>query len=509
MSNMYAISKNTLTALGDAVRNKTQKYISTVEQTEPFYIGEFITSEMELEKEVYSQNYLIKTLKLKELLGDMYDYTKYLYYESEYNADSAGVVRNFGIILNSNGVMASFVSSDSPNKVENKSGTITFSAELDNITVRAVMWNTTTESAKVKLKLWACDADKKYIKLNGYTPLEMVEAINGLDTIPTEALNITGHCNYRFANGGYDWLINQYGEKITTKDINSMDYMFSGCNAEIIPFEINGYSGQVNVSYCFNNSKIKQLPKINIPKIGALTCMFTSAYYLREIPDDKWNVGTYSGHTGAYDSHTSIFSNCYSLRYITPKLLSNIWNVATGYYYSFYYGSFNYCYVIDEIVNLPVASVEYTSNAFSNTFNHCDRIKNMIFETNEDSTAKTAKWKNQIIDLSNYAGYVYDSSYTLNYNSGITADKEVKDDATYQALKNDPDWFTKKLDYCRYNHDSAVNTINSLPDTSAYGTNTIKFKGAAGAKTDGGAINTLTEEEIAVAAAKGWTVTLV
>jgi hypothetical protein len=65
------------------------------------------------------------------------------------------------------------------------------------------------------------------------------------------------------------------------------------------------------------------------------------------------------------------------------------------------------------------------------------------------------------------------------------------------------------VNYSRYNHDSAVETINSLPDTSAYGTNTIKFKGASGALTDGGAINTLTEEEIAVAAAKGWTVTLV
>lgn len=93
-------------------------------------------------------------------------------------------------------------------------------------------------------------------------------------------------------------------------------------------------------------------------------------------------------------------------------------------------------------------------------------------------------------------------------------DKEVIDDTTYAALKNDPDWFTCNVAYSRYNHDSAVATINSLPDTSAYlaangGTNTIKFKGAAGEKTDGGAINTLTAEEIAVAAAKGWTVTLV
>lgn len=93
-------------------------------------------------------------------------------------------------------------------------------------------------------------------------------------------------------------------------------------------------------------------------------------------------------------------------------------------------------------------------------------------------------------------------------------DKRIKDDATYQALKNDPDSWTYDINYSKYNHDSAVETINSLPDTSAYiatagGTNTIKFNGASGSKTDGGAINTLTEEEIAVAAAKGWTVTLV
>ena len=73
------------------------------------------------------------------------------------------------------------------------------------------------------------------------------------------------------------------------------------------------------------------------------------------------------------------------------------------------------------------------------------------------------------------------------------------------------DWFTEKIKYSRYNHDSAVRTINSLPDTSAYlasvgGTNTIKFKGASGTKTDGGAISNLTESEIAVATAKGWTV---
>ena len=155
-----------------------------------------------------------------------------------------------------------------------------------------------------------------------------------------------------------------------------------------------------------------------------------------------------------------------------------------------------------------------TSNMFYDTFSSGYRLKDVIFATQDDGTPYTVNWKSQTIDLGvDYIGYAYDNSTILNYNSGITADKEVIDNTTYQALKNDPDWWTKNVAYSRYNHNSAVNTINSLPDTSAFlatkgGTNTIKFKGAAGSATDGGAINTLTAEEIAVATAKGWTVSL-
>ena len=164
------------------------------------------------------------------------------------------------------------------------------------------------------------------------------------------------------------------------------------------------------------------------------------------------------------------------------------------------------------ILPIPYTKATWTSNAFSNTFIYCHRLKNVTFALN-NGVPYTVTWKSQVIDLANYVGYAYNKNFILDYNSGITADKEVKDDATYQALKNDPDWFTCNVKYSRYNHDSAVNTINTLPDTSAYlatagGTNTIKFKGTAGALTDGGAINTLTEEEIAVATAKGWTVSM-
>ena len=209
-----------------------------------------------------------------------------------------------------------------------------------------------------------------------------------------------------------------------------------------------------------------------------------------------------------------MFNNCYSLRSVPMNLIKS-GNPYIYYSYSYYYNGFNCCYTLDELINLPIpyTKATWTDNAFYNTFYYCSRLKKATFALN-NGVPYTVTWKSQVINLSDYVGYFHYEKDILDYNSGITADKKVTDDASYQLLKNDPDWFTTNVAYSRYNHDSAVATINSLPDTSAYlatagGTNTIKFKGQAGASTDGGAINTLTEEEIAVAAAKGWTVTLV
>ena len=208
-----------------------------------------------------------------------------------------------------------------------------------------------------------------------------------------------------------------------------------------------------------------------------------------------------------------MFLNCFSLRSVPSELLKH--NVRNpNVYNSYLYGSFSRCYTLDELRDLPLSFIVngWTYNGFMSTFQDCYRLKAVTFELNEGQPL-VLKLKNQTIALNSHVGYA-SSSTDITKNTYLTADKEVTDDATYQALKNDPDWFTSKIEYSRYNHDSAVETINSLPDTSAYladngGTNTITFKGAAGSATDGGAINTLTEAEIAVAAAKGWTVSLV
>jgi hypothetical protein len=167
-------------------------------------------------------------------------------------------------------------------------------------------------------------------------------------------------------------------------------------------------------------------------------------------------------------------------------------------------------YSLDEVIDLPFPhyNASWTSDAFYYIFNNCYRLKNFTFKLQEDGTPYVMKWKNQTIDLSQNVGYTENTRHITN-NTNFTDDTKIFDDATYQTLKDNPDSWASNLNYSRYNRTSAVNTINSLPDCSATGTNTIKFKGASGALTDGGAINTLTEEEIAVAAAKGWTVSLV
>ena len=245
--------------------------------------------------------------------------------------------------------------------------------------------------------------------------------------------------------------------------------------------------------------------------------LFNGCNRLREIPYDWFwkvvpNQDWWEARSKVECNNNGIFSGCASLRE-----LPDISMLGQGGTNPSYPHSLQMLYTVNSINNIPVGTMTLTTNKISNYFGYaCYRANNLTFQTNEDGTPKTANWTNQTMNLNYYLGYASsrDEDSIIVFNSGITKDKKVYDDATYQALKNDPDWYTLDINYSRYNHDSAVNTINSLPDTSAYlasngGTNTITFTGNSGALTDGGAINTLTEEEIAVATAKGWTVSLV
>lgn len=286
-----------------------------------------------------------------------------------------------------------------------------------------------------------------------------------------------------------NWFLNKYQDKIQTQHIRGIQSALDYFPLSTIPFKINmtppfdDNRTDIYLQYLCQGSKIKTLDNVFVlpddpsSYTFAMGHCFREASYLRTVPSNLLILSKY------LPTNNSSNSNCL-----------------------FYYGFYN-CFVLDELVGIGVPNNGHDkymkSNKFYNTFSQCRHLKRMTFEPNQ-----TAEWASQTIDLTNYVGYGYLTSY------GLSSTKQIKDDTTYQALKDDPDSWTSDINYARYNRTSAVETINSLPDTSAYlatagGTNTIKFKGEAGAKTDGGAINTMTEEEIAVATAKGWTVSFV
>lgn len=543
---MYAIKDTTLTAFGDAVRQQTgQKYTVTDEITAPIITTHVDDTTVEPVMVANSLSHIVYLGDLDKLLGDKKDLTKSFYYSVKGKTDRNSAITAYLYIckdypLVKDGVVSNYSYSKSLGNLQTSNSTLEgfFNFKSEGyadykhfyIVFQVYDWiaNPETITFEADVELSACDADNKFITLWKYTPTEMVETLNGVLTLPTDALTITGSCEYRFAQGGWDWFINRYGDKIITKDITNISRMFFQSKAHEIPFEINLSSKESNsFSYAFNYSEMEKAPVIkgNMPvQTGnysnplAMNYLFSGCRYLHDIPDDWFDTfggeefwaarKQYSNQTG------NIFQGCGSLRKL-PNL-DNLCGLFTTASHHLYYSAFNECYILDEIRNLPTdTNSTLTSNACVSMVNANHRLQALTFQTNEDGTPKIVKWKSQIIDLSsNGVGYVrdaYNAMRITNYTkyTGIGTEHQVTDDASYQALKDNPNWWTTDIDYARYNHDSAVETLNSLPDASAYGTNTIKFMGAAGAKTDGGAINTLTAEEIAVATAKGWTVTLV
>lgn len=217
-----------------------------------------------------------------------------------------------------------------------------------------------------------------------------------------------------------------------------------------------------------------------------------------------------TGFSGITPSTTNcytslMFANCVNLREIIG--LSSIQFSSTASAYdTIYVAGFAQCISLDAIENVPVYNVGSASSSasgvFQDPFNLCCHVNKITFNQN-NGVPYSANWTNSTLWLNNAIGY-YPIAQPVVVR--LPAEKEVTDATSYNLLKNDPDWWTYNVNYSRYNHDSAVETINSLPDCSQYGQMTIVFNGASGTYTDGGPISALTAAEIAVATAKGWTV---
>ena len=364
-----------------------------------------------------------------------------------------------------------------------------------------------------------------------YKPGDMPQAILSLEIgggggdLPEEAFTLTGDCQYRFRGNGWNWFAEQYGNRVTTQEITNCAYMFYGSDAlSNIPFDINikpKTTGITNLNNMFYEcNKLTNIPKINFTTpLDAATSTSSGAVNLKNMFSDCWNIKEIDYdifnniftekyaeeallHGGANFARAYMFDGCLRLR--RHPDLSRVMTGATGNNNIYYY-MFNSCSSIDEIVNLPVHPASSTTNMFSSTFYNCQRLKKLTFATQADGTPYVRSWKSQTIDLSSKVGW----GMVVNNGLGFGLALEMDDEEAYQARKDNPDCWAYSANYSRYDKASAIETISTLPDVSSGSGNTIKFTGAAGANTDGGAINTMTQEEIAVATAKGWTVSFV
>lgn len=321
-------------------------------------------------------------------------------------------------------------------------------------------------------------------------------------------------------------------------------------------------TNDVSVIYINNysqNSEISSFPIIinaNNLGLGNGYILYGKNYSITETEILKFlNYFTYqtnqtSRGMSSSNQNCSFNSNGYYYNILNPSDCLKKWheiiNNEQSYsnYYSEPYYNISGFYYIKELKNIPVPYRNtkaitseirffgYSSITFLNT-------NSITFATNNGEPYKV-NWKNQAINLVGSIGY-NNSDWSLGYEKYAQGYWKEKNNIfynttdleqaklNYNKLKSQDNWFSwssksgayegksnvsYSLLFSRYNHDSAVETINSLPDTSEYltsagGTNTIKFKGIQGALTDGGAINTLTEQEIAVATEKGWTVSMV
>lgn len=321
---------------------------------------------------------------------------------------------------------------------------------------------------------------------------------NGTTTLATAGKycdkNVDVVVNVAGSGGGNDEVAALAGSLDSLFDSNRYSDFLNKCIANVVAIGVTNFT-----KFCYTAYNLVRLPitKITVNEVLlSFSNMFYSCNCLIEVPPIDYTYLANSQSTSL--SATFQFYGCYSLRAIPEN------------YFRFpMFGNnsrFFNCYVLEKIPRMEFPNVTSATNIFNNAFANCHRLSSLKL-----SASSLKGLSNQTIDLTASVGYTNSPENILNRSDyhGITAATKVTNDATYQALKNNPDWWAANIAYSRYNHDSAAETLANLPLMGAGKGNTIKFRGASGSFTDGGAINTLTAAELAVASSRNWTVTLV
>lgn len=329
-------------------------------------------------------------------------------------------------------------------------------------------------------------------------------------------LKFSGDLTLFNTGGRFDRIINKYFDSVKLGgwtesgiDYNVTDLSLAFNNSRLSAIPPIHIRGNVDVNQAFSGCvNLTQLPTFIQYTSSAKTIdwfhMFKDCASITSIPSAY--LSSIMGYDSSRNSTSGLFQNCLSLK---EMLDINICLLSHDFSYMF-----ENCCQLNKIVGLKLSNIELTSNIFTNMFKNCVMMSKLTF-----NGGSNYQWKNQTIDFTT-CGYDTTTNHTYSTDFGnkeFTFDsaKQVTDASTYNQLKDTADWWTADVAYSKYDRQSAIATIKSLPDTKNYlssngGTNTIKFKKNAGSgKGDNYNMSKLTASEIAVATAKGWTVSLV
>lgn len=362
-----------------------------------------------------------------------------------------------------------------------------------------------------------------------------------------EELTITTG-NYLFANTSplyKNCLL--YINRANFDKVDGMSYMFSN-NSKVVDLSnitIKLYDSVTINSAFLNCANLRKIPNF-VTKDGKINLnqsfrTFENCYKLEQEEFDKFIKLDFSS-----TPQLPSFNNNYNLKHIDlTQAVNGLVPWGEGNYWSFQLliGSQPNL----RTIKLPAWNPKQDSEPFELSSYYWGRwdgmtmLNSITFSTEESGVATKAKIKNCLIYIENDYGCGQIMTELMKYpDEPLTKDDNVFKDITsstctierikagYERVKNSPNWcsvcdyainYQGKIIYpriltSRFNHKSMIDLINTLPDTSEYiaakgGTNTLKLCKYMGDLTDEGGTSNLTEEEIAVATAKGWTIALV
>ena len=298
---------------------------------------------------------------------------------------------------------------------------------------------------------------------------ENIKAISGGGNLPAfESYKINGNGKFAFAYNNHSWVYENNIPIDLSGTTNASNMFYSSDKAEHLPDLETSHITDMNSMFSFC-SRLKAIPKIDTSNATNMEGLFAGCQQITEVPALDISKAIYL---------SGMFQYCHKLKSIPNSILENCGKGNVSEYSQLYYNAFYQCYNLKEILNLDV-SVEHnlTSNVFFYFVEDCYSLRRFTFKTNEDGSPINTQWSEQTIDLSSagWARSYYTAQQWMDANDIVLKPEEA-----------------------HYNRDSMAETINSLPIVNNC---TINFKKAQG--------QLLTEDEIALANSKGWTVSLV